>query len=363
MRHTLLTKNRTLMLHSVAILMMIYHHIFINGNMWFVNEPKSLLRLLDFMNMGLADNFQQTFAWFCRICVSIFAFTSGYGMYVQFEKKVGKDLNIKEMYKYVFKRIISFYKKYLLMFIIFVGLELYTHAIEIDQYEISEYILSILGLSYTLNFTWWYVSQYYLMVLLSPLIYIILNKFELKHYLTIVFVFLIGLLGFAISGNALLFIKFFTKNIQTQLMMFLIIFMEGMFVSHYNLMDIIGNKLNSLLSVLIIIFVFIARTNLVRAASDSLFDLVLIFPFVLALTKLFSFVKNEWLFTFLGKYSTYMWFVHAYFYAYMFFILVIPADQSIFVYIQTVIYSLVTAILLTNLEKGIDKIFIKKNGN
>lgn len=360
-KHTLLNKTRTQMLHSVAILMMIYHHIFLNGNMWFVNEPKSLLFIFNPFNMGLADNAQQTFAWFCRICVSIFAFTSGYGMYIQYENRVGDSIDFKQMYKYAFKRILNFFKKYALMFVIFIGLELFTHAIEFDQYEISEYVLSFFGFSYTLNFTWWYVSQYYFMVFLSPLIYWLLNKFKFKHYLCAVGIFVIGLIISIIIGSPYAYLKFFSKNIQTQLMMFLVIFIEGMFVARFNLIDIIGNKLNALTSILVLIAVYIARINLVRAPSDSLFDLVLIYPFVLGLTKLFSYInKHEHLFTFLGKYSTYMWFVHAYFYAYMFFNLVMQADQSILVYIQTVIYSLVTAILLTELEKLFDKFILKK---
>ena len=361
MKHTLLNKKRTLMLHSVAILMMIYHHIFINGNTWFVNEPKSLFFIFNPINMGLAFNAQQTFAWFCRICVSIFAFTSGYGMYVQYENRVGNNINILEMYKYAFKRILSFFKKYALMFVIFIGLELHTHAIEFEQYQITEYILSFFGLSYTLNFTWWYVSQYYFMVLLSPLFYVILNKFKLKHYISLLLIFILGFIIAYISGYGFAYLKFFSKNIQTQLMMFVIIFAEGMFVGHFNLMDYLGNKINWLISLLIIVVVYLLRINLVRAASDSLFDLVLIFPFVLALTKLFSYIKKgEYLFTFLGKYSTYMWFVHAYFYAYMFFRLVIKSDYSLFVYIQTVVYSLVTAILLTNLENLIFNHLFKK---
>ena len=124
MKSKFLTKKYAQMLHGVAILMMIYHHLFISGNYWPVNEGSSLFDVFDFLSLGIADTAQLTFAYFCRICVAIFAFTSGYAMYIQFDNKRGdKEIKIIDLFKYCGKRLWSFYKKYLLAFIIFISLE------------------------------------------------------------------------------------------------------------------------------------------------------------------------------------------------------------------------------------------------
>lgn len=357
-RHTILNKKVTLMLHGIAILMMIYHHIFQYGNTWYVDNPTSLFDYLNAINMGRAYTYQQTFAWFCRICVAIFAFTSGYGIYIQYEKQ--GIIDFKLMYKNAFNRLLKFYKKYLLMFIVFISLEIYTNCISVVNYTILDFVASGLGLSYVFNFTWWYVSEYYLLLLVSPIIYWVLHIFKFKHYLYIIVLFIIGCVISFVLGNLIPYLKFFSYIIQTQVVMFLVIFMEGMFVAHFNLVDIIANKINNIVAILILIIVYIARVLLVRDAPDSLFDLVLITPFIIACSKLFSSIKLKYsLLSFFGKYSTYMWFVHAYFYAIMFFRLVIKSNYSLLVYVQTVYLSLFTALLLTLLEKGIDKLILK----
>lgn len=354
--HKLLNKKTTKALHAIAILMMIYHHIFINGNTWYVNEAKSLFDYLDVINFGRADTLQQTFAWFCRICVSIFAFTSGYGIYIQLSNKVKEKMDIISMYKYCFKRILSFYLKYLIVFVIFVELEYCLGIYTLEDTDFLRLFLSVLGLSYFYNDTWWYVSQYYAMVLCAPIIYVLLNKMKKKETLMAIIIFALTFVVAVITGNLMPYIKFYRKGIQTQFMMFLIIFIEGMFISKYNLADYIGKKLNKLTSLFVVIIVFVLRVLLIRAPSDSFFDLVLIAPFVIALAYLLKDIKDNNLLVFIGNYSTYMWFVHSYFYAYIFFDLVIQCDQSIVVYIQTVIYSLTSAILLTKFEKLLLKI-------
>ena len=77
----MLNKKTAGALHGIAILMMIYHHLFIGGNALYVNEGKSILSVFDFINLTGSGSAQLGFAWFCKLCVAIFAFTSGYAMY------------------------------------------------------------------------------------------------------------------------------------------------------------------------------------------------------------------------------------------------------------------------------------------
>ncbi len=129
--------------------------------------------------------------------------------------------------------------------------------------------------------------------------------------------------------------------------------MEGMFCYRFLILDYLSKKLNIITSLILLTIVYIARSILIRAPSDWLFDVVLICPFILGCSTLLN--KSKYIskaLEFLGKYSTYMWFSHSYFYAYLFFNLVIRVDLSLFVYIQVVVYSLLVSIGFTFFKQG-----------
>lgn len=346
----LLNKKTTILIHAIAILLMIYHHVFSFGNGLAIEESKSLFDYLNFIHLGSASTFQESFAWFSRICVAMFAFTSGYGIYLNL-----KDKSLKDMYKYIFKKILSFYKKYFLVFIIFVNLMFIKNIFSLEDTTILIYILNLLGLSSRYINIWWYVAQYYLMLVLSPLIYICLNKIKIKELLMILGSFILILIGAFIIHKLPEFIYLVKYFIQTQVFIYLFIFFEGMFLCKYNLVNIIGNKLNYLLSILILIIVFILRAILIRAITDSVFDVMLISPLIISLVVLLKNVGDNNILLLIGRNSTYMWFVHGFFYAVLFSDFVINCDYSIIIYLQVIIYSLATSICLTQIEKLIFK--------
>lgn len=354
---SLLNKKNTTILHGLAILMMVYHHLFISGNTWFINSGTSLFDIFNGINFGGAETAQQTFAWFCKICVAIFAFTSGYAMFVQFERKCNGSLNIIEMYKYCIKRLLSFYIKYFLCFVFFVGYEYLTGNQDGFDYSLSNVILSLLGLRTSFNGTWWYIAVYYRMVLLSPIIYVLLNKMKLKDYLIIIGLGIASFIIAFISGHFIEYFKSISVFIQNFVIIYIVIFAEGMFCGRYKFLDYIASKLNFITSLLLLIITYILRVLLIRAPSDSLFDIVLTIPFVLSITKLISYsnIISNFL-HYMGNYSTYTWFIHAYFYSYLFFNTVYRADMSLLVYVQVVLYSLVSSILFDYIEKNIKKL-------
>lgn len=281
-------------------------------------------------------------------------------MFIQFSNKVKNDLDIKGMYKYVLKRFLAFYKKFFLMFIIFISIEYFNGNQNGFNFELSNYLLNLIGVTCSFNSTWWYVCIYYYMILLSPIFYIILKKFNLKEYAIIISIFLLSIIISFITGNGIIYLKAISGFIQNYVIIYILIFAEGMFSARYNLIDIVGNKLNLATSILLLIITYLLRALLIRAPSDCLFDLVFTLPLIIALTKIITYLKYiPRLLEYIGKYSTYIWFTHSYFYSYLFFRLVIKADQSILVYIQVIIYSLLTSIILTFIENNITKLFNK----
>lgn len=345
-----LSKRATGALHGVAILMMIYHHVFINGKLRFVNNGISVFDLFDCINFGIAPTFQMTFAYFCKICVAIFAFTSGYAIYRQLEKQ--NSLSIKDMYLYCFKRLWSFYKKYFLCCIVFITLEYIYTGDSFFDFSFENILLNLIGLRSSFNSTWWYVSVYYLMVLVSPLVFVILKKFNIKEYLICIGLFILSIVISLFSGNMMTYIKGISFCLQFYVITYLIIFMEGMFCARYKLMESIAKYLNAFTALILLVLVFIARAALIRVSSESLFDLALTLPFVVGFTVLVSKTKYlEDVLVFLGKYSSYIWYVHAYFYAYLFFGWVIKSDVMIIVYTQICLYSLACSFIFDKIER------------
>ncbi len=357
---TLLTKENARALHGVGILMMIYHHLFIGGNTWYVTEGWSLLDALDRLSLGQADGFQLTFAWFCKICVAIFAFTSGYAMYVQFAKKTQKTTDLKSMYLYCFKRLWSFYRKYLLCFLFFITYDYLAGNQNGFDYSPVNYLLNLLGIRANYNGTWWYILIYYYMVLLSPIVYVLLNKLKFRHYLLLIGLFILSFAVAFFAGSFIDYAKFISKTVQNYIIIYLIIFMEGMFCGRYPILDLVSSWLHPLLSVLLFLATFVARALLIRAPSDSLFDIVFIVPFIISFTKMMNCSKKvTGAFAYIGTYSAYMWYAHAYFYSYLFFNLVFRSDLSLFVYLQVVVYSMAASIIFDRIERFLMKSFRK----
>ena len=325
MKKRLFDRESTLMLHGLAILMMIYHHLFITGNTRCINYGISLFDIFDGINLGSAETAQMTVAWFCKICVAVFAFTSGYGMYIQLDKKYGRDSDFKKMYEYCFERLFSFYKKFLLCFLFFTGYEYFSGNHSGFDYSLLNYILNLIGLRSSYNATWWYVSVYYCMVLLSPIIFSVLNgKIKLKYVLLIFgmgCICLIGVLCYAYAINDFShYLTIFKNLIQSALVVYLTIFIEGMICSKYDILEKLASKMNFISATALLIVTFIARALLIRIPGDSVFDVVLTIPFVLSVSVLFlnsKYLKKVLIF--IGKYSAYMWYCHPYFYAYLFF--------------------------------------------
>ena len=73
------TKEHTQIAKGVAILMMLYHHLYIIPER--INN--NFFSLID----QVIPNAQSTIAVFCKLCVCIYVFLSGYGLYHSLKKQ------------------------------------------------------------------------------------------------------------------------------------------------------------------------------------------------------------------------------------------------------------------------------------
>lgn len=92
--------NNTLALKGVAIIMMMFHHLF---------RKESLFQGYMISFFPLNQEFVLDISTMFKICVSIFAFITGYGLALSL-KKLNKEYNweSKQLFKWIVNRIIKF---------------------------------------------------------------------------------------------------------------------------------------------------------------------------------------------------------------------------------------------------------------
>lgn len=134
-------------------------------------------------------------AAFCKICVAIYAFVSGYALFVQ-------NSNAKNI-KSIIKRIFSFLSNYWVIFCVFI---LFGIIFNEPFPPIDRFLLQCVGVTTATGFNWdyfnaihpvfaWYVSFYILFLVISPLLAKICRfNFIIDLFLItgVLFVFVVG---------------------------------------------------------------------------------------------------------------------------------------------------------------------------
>ena len=171
-----LSKQDSLCIKGVAILYMLFHHLFLD-------ESRFAAYSVSFF--PFSQEFIVSIGFMLKICVSIFAFISGYGLL----KSVSViKLSKRNAEAWCFKRLLKTMSGY---YFIYIFALIVTQAI--DRLPQKTYFSdgSIKGLIYlltdflgvhglfstpTLNSTWWYMSAAILYIALVPIIYTISKK-------------------------------------------------------------------------------------------------------------------------------------------------------------------------------------------
>lgn len=165
------SKEASTIIAGIAVILMIIHHLF--GFDYFLRPDVSWqgipIPILENENITV----EYYFAHFCKICVSLFAFNTGYAMFVKSQDYLG--------YKAVFNRIIRVLLPYWYCYIIFI---IYGYLFG-EELPGAKYIaLNMFGIncSQAHNFVnisfGWYVSFYIICMLISPLLVRLFSRYN-----------------------------------------------------------------------------------------------------------------------------------------------------------------------------------------
>lgn len=181
------SRQDSLAVKGVAIMMMMWHHCFLEGRF----EDY----VIDFW--PLTQSQVVNVAMFCKICVSLFAFISGYGLFLSYRKREGGTQSVT---RWIYERLVRTLSNY---WVIVVLLWIVCALLDGRPYRVygfadSKYaalwgmIVDFFGLSNffgvgKLGEDWWYISAACIFIILLPVIYAAFEKFGCFCTICIVF--------------------------------------------------------------------------------------------------------------------------------------------------------------------------------
>lgn len=350
-----MTKQVTRMIKGLAILFMVAHHVFGNYASY---EGAGIV-----CGEGI-----RSFAATFKICVAMYAFVTGYAYFFAKDKS----------YKYSFKKIWQLLEIYwLILFTIFIPIALAKGY----KFTAWDFVVQLFGLLPNLNWYAWYVFFYVFAMLVLPLcdkLFQLING-KTKHG----WLFNLGLLTVVpfVIGVALHSIPNYEEITLIHDAFTCFIYLPscliGYYVAQYNLIPKIMTKFkatwyNVLISLFGIAIVLVARYY-ISSVFGFLLDVIYVPLVVLFAVVIFSYLTEKsvrpitWLFSFLGKYSTGIWFFHAVFYSTYVSDIFAPAllwtNNIVLVYLLCVILSVVGAmiyqIVIKYLNAGCNMLYLK----
>jgi peptidoglycan/LPS O-acetylase OafA/YrhL len=158
----LISKQNTLIIKGGGILLMLIHHLF------YSKETLPLYDDITIHGIGILNQL----GIYCKLCVAIFVFVSGYGLAVS----TSSDVKPMAFYK---KRFMKLYMNYWFVWLLFVPVSVFlfgrTFANAYGDHVVVKSVLDFFGLlkmfgydSY--NPTWWFYNCIILLYLLFPLL-------------------------------------------------------------------------------------------------------------------------------------------------------------------------------------------------
>ena len=182
------TKEHTMQMKGIAIIILLFHHCFLNAQRWATVPYEKLATTKGWGNYPISfapfsSHTIQYLASFSKICVAMFVFMTGYGMWVSYESQKKKTT----MSNYIKKRMVTLMTGFLIIFVVTEILAIPTgRFIEVyghDFRSVVYMIIDALGLAKLLGtplfcLTWWYMSLAIVLIMIFPFVHSIMEKYQ-----------------------------------------------------------------------------------------------------------------------------------------------------------------------------------------
>ena len=182
------TKEHTMQMKGNAIIILLFHHCFLNAQRWATvpYEKLATTKGWGYYPISFAPFSSHTIQYlasFSKICVAMFVFMTGYGMWVSYESQKKKTT----MSNYIKKRMVTLMTGFLIIFVVTEILAIPTgRFIEVyghDFRSVVYMIIDALGLAKLLGtplfcLTWWYMSLAIVLIMIFPFVHSIMEKYQ-----------------------------------------------------------------------------------------------------------------------------------------------------------------------------------------
>lgn len=182
------TKEHTMQMKGIAIIILLFHHCFLNAKRWATvpYEKLATTKGWGYYPISFAPFSSHTIQYlasFSKICVAMFVFMTGYGMWVSYESQKKKTT----MSNYIKKRMVTLMTGFLIIFVVTEILAIPTgRFIEVyghDFRSVVYMIIDALGLAKLLGtplfcLTWWYMSLAIVLIMIFPFVHSIMEKYQ-----------------------------------------------------------------------------------------------------------------------------------------------------------------------------------------
>lgn len=371
----MLTKENTKQQKGIAIVLMLIHHLYImNDRIPIGYEYTSGITI---SNMDLIN----IVASFGKICVSLFMFLGGYGIFKSVSSQ-GKEVSItKGSFS---KRIISLYRSYWKVFLVFIPIAFTffdscvvtcTNPAYHDWFSVfsfKDFVSNFFAWSCSYNGEWWFFKTYIVTLFLG---YIFIQLFKRSKNVYIEFsaiiIYQIIITNIATIANttpmlqSLLSNVFFTNIFAIN--EYSVLFFVGVVFAKYDILTEwteLTKKYNIfekiLLSLSLIIFTVYLRVFIVPVALDTVLVPIFVFATMTFVNTTKIFQKPLGI---LGNHSTNIWLIHS-FYCYYFYPIpkyIYGLKQPVLTFTALLILSFVSSLLLNKLWNLVGWIYSKSS--
>lgn len=380
-----ITSKQSVMLQGLAAAMMLYHHLFIRPDMLFV-EYSTLL----------GETREIRLALFCKLCVAIYAFVSGYGMCSVFLRAASEGKGemrfftlLRQDYTLVLQKLLRFFSIYWFCVLLYFACE---NLFLGKEKPLSELLPNLLALSDSFNGSWWYALEYVKILLFLPLLHLLFvfeNDHEERLKKKWFFLTLFGLLALFLVLALNIFPSWeyhFRLFVNRLMPSYLLCAAGGFLIARFSLIPSLGKlcislllrvqgpvqeetfrqardqgsvqealscrsrRLSALLSLagLLLMFLpFLIRYAITVDAMQTSLDFLLTPVFCLGFLLFLGDQKiPAQIFFFIGKHSVYIWLLHLMFLDGFFRNLVMASHTAIGIYLTLLFFSLLCATLL-----------------
>lgn len=356
------SKSDSQMLKGIGIILMICYHLFRDAESCFSGKVVDFFPFSFEQGIAINDSF--------RICVSLFVFVTGFGLFKSFEK-FSQCKNEKWVAQRLIKTMNGFYFIYLLLVPIFQIVDKFPENIYCKDGNIRGIVYALidfLGLSNlfstpSLQGAWWYMSAAIIFIVITPILYKIIDRVGF----TTVFVFVIIIprifkLGYLTGCNVYTFLP---------------IFLVGMLFAKYDIFRKINEsnpfRKNTATKILEFIFiaalVFLSALCANRVPREKLWELhfcivpIFVIVFSVNYVSKIKFIKK--ILVFFGKYSMNMFLVHSFIRVNYFYDFTYSFKYAIVIAVVLIGLSLFVSIVIELMKKVIgynklvDKVILK----